>query len=409
MIKKIRRYKDKIRQLYQVVIVALCMTMIYVGCVNIQANTQAQKLPKKLIEFGWDVPPPAFVKQNIQQMEKRPFDGIVISFKEARNVFLHKPYELNNFTEDMESLKTITFDKFKDNFLLMWATTEDGWDWFSESDWKASEQNIRLFAKAARAGRFVGILFDPEPYTANPWIYPNLPSSKQKSFEEYWLQVRKRGSRFMEVLQQELPGVKVLSLFQLSYLDSFLDERDPQERMRQLSTAKYGLLAPFLNGMLDVAQPNTRIVDGNEGSYYYTDNESFSESYKLIKEKVIPFVDPKNRSKYVLQVQVGHALYIDQLFAMRQPAKEFLSYHLTSQERAKWLEHNTYYALSTTDEYVWCYSEKMNWWENNVPDGVEEALRSARQKIYMQKPLGFNIQVMIQKAKVMLKTQKTIR
>jgi hypothetical protein len=52
--------------------------MIYVGCVNTQANTQAQKLPKKLIEFGWDVPTPSFVKQNIELMEKRPFNGIVI-------------------------------------------------------------------------------------------------------------------------------------------------------------------------------------------------------------------------------------------------------------------------------------------------------------------------------------------
>jgi hypothetical protein len=37
------------------------------GCVATHVNTQAQKLPKKLIEYGWDVPTPVFVKQNIEQ------------------------------------------------------------------------------------------------------------------------------------------------------------------------------------------------------------------------------------------------------------------------------------------------------------------------------------------------------
>jgi hypothetical protein len=406
-----RRAKYLIRRFYKVAIVAVCIIAIYVGYVNTQGNTQgnisAQKLSPKLIQFGWGVPTPIFVKQNIQEMEKRPFDGMAIKLSVGKQVFLHKPYNPQKFTEDLESLKSTKFAKFTDNFVVMWATTEEGWDWFNESDWQAAEQNIRLFAKAAKAGRFAGVLFDPEPYGVNPWVYPKLPSAKEKSFEEYSQQVRKRGAQFMEVLQQELPGVKVLSLFQLSYLHRLLNETDRKERMRKLSTHKYGLLASFLNGMLDAAHPNTRIVDGNERSYYYKDRQSFFDSYKLIKEKVLIFLAPENRSKYNLQVQVGQALYIDQLFALRKPHQEFLSYHLTSEERAKWLEHNAYYALSTADEYVWCYSEEMNWWKNKVPDGVEEAIRSARQKIDRQKPLGFHIEAMIQKARLLQKFQKT--
>jgi hypothetical protein len=352
------------------------------------------------------VPTPVFVKQNIEQMEKRPFDGLVIKLKEGKQVFLHQPYDSKKFNQDLQSLKSTNFTKFTDNFVLMWATPEEGWDWFSDSDWQASEQNIRLFAKAARAGRFAGIFFDPEPYSVNPWIYPNLPSAKDKSFEEYWRQVRKRGAQFMQVLQQEMPGVKVLFAFQLSYLSDFMDEADPKERMNQLSKVEYGLLAPFFNGMLDVTQPNTRLIDGNERSYYYTKPESFFESSKLIKEKLLTFVEPENRSKYTLQVQAGQALYIDQLFAMRQPIESLLSYHLTLEERAKWLEHNTYYALSASDEYAWCYSEKMNWWKNNVPNGVEKAILSAQQKIKMGEPLGFNIEGMIRRAKMLQMTKK---
>ncbi|MEG3934347.1 hypothetical protein QT990_24360 [Microcoleus sp. T3_B1] len=406
----LRRAKYLIRRFYKVAIVAICIIAICVGYANTQGKTQAnipaQKVQPKLIQFGWGVPTPTFVKQNIQEMEKRPFDGMVMKLSVGKQVFLHKPYAPQKFTEDLASLQSTKFTKFTDNFVVMWATTEEGWDWFNESDWQAAEQNIRLFAKAARAGKLAGILFDPEPYGENPWIYPKQPSAKEKSFAEYSQQVRQRGSQFMQALQQELPGVKVLALFQLSYLHRLLDESDPQERRRKLSTHQYGLLAPFLNGMLDAASPNTRISDGNERSYYYTNSQSFFESYKLIKEKVLIFVDPENRSKYNLQVQVGQALYIDQLLALRKPPEELLSYHLTPEERAKWLEHNTYYALSTTDEYVWCYSEEMNWWKNQVPDGAEEALQSARKKIDSGNPLGFNIEAMLQKARLMQKVQK---
>jgi len=73
------------------------------------------------------------------------------------------------------------------------------------------------------------------------------------------------------------------------------------------------------------------------------------------KERALALID-SNRSKYALQVQAGHALYIDHLFALRQPQSRFLATTLPH-KRAKWLEHNTYYVLFTSDEYVWCYSE----------------------------------------------------
>ena len=72
-----------------------------------------------------------------------------------------------------------------------------------------------------------------------------------------------------------------------------------------------------------------------------------------------------------------------------------MSYHMTPEEQAKWFEHNTYWALYTTDEYVWCYSERMNWWKDQTPPGLEEAIVSARQKIAEGKPLGFDIEPLI--------------
>ena len=90
---------------------------------------------------------------------------------------------------------------------------------------------------------------------------------------------------------------------------------------------------------------------------------------------------------------------MDQNFALRQPKTEqYLSYRMTPEERAKWFEHNTYWALYTTDEYVWCYSERMNWWKDQTPPGLEAAIVNARQKIAEGKPLGFDIEPLIEAA-----------
>ena len=41
-----------------------------------------QKLKKKIVEIGWDIPEPRFIRDNIREMEKRPFDGIVFQTDE---------------------------------------------------------------------------------------------------------------------------------------------------------------------------------------------------------------------------------------------------------------------------------------------------------------------------------------
>ena len=95
------------------------------------------------------------------------------------------------------------------------------------------------------------------------------------------------------------------------------------------------------------------------------------------------------------------ALYIDQTLGRRTVPTT--GHYLTPEQQLKFFEHNVYYALTTSDEYVWCYSERMNWWlppekageHGALPPGVEEALVSARQKYEAGKPLGYDIAEMI--------------
>jgi hypothetical protein len=384
------------------------------------AMAQYERPKKKLIQYGWDVPYTDFVKANITTMEQRCpfFDGIVLKLRGGwkaypAHIFRKSLADPREYDDDIANLKGTGFQRFVENFAMMWGTAEKGWDWFEENDWHAAEHNARLIARTAKVGGLVGICFDPEPYGENPWHYPSLPNAKVKSFDDYWQRVRECGARFIEALQDEFPEVRLLTFFQLSIFEEIVDIKDPKERMERLSNHGYGLLPAFLNGMLDVVRPEVIIVDGNEPAYYYRNPDQYMRAYHLMRQRALSLIAPENRRRYMAQVQAGFALYMDFYFGLIPAEYRWgrLSHYLTPEERARWFEHNAYWALYTTDEYVWCYSERMDWWGTQekaqwhrfIPQGAPEAIRSARSKQEEGKPLGFEIREMLDKAEEKMK------
>jgi len=351
-------------------------------------------LDKKLIQYGWGIPTPDFIRTNLREMEKRPFDGLIFQLRGGRNVLTPTRWDEAKFAGDYENLRQIKWEKFTDNFVIMLAASKQ--DWFSDEDWQAIEHNTRLLAKGARIAGCVGVCFDQEPYGFNPWAYTRVAHRDTKSFAEYEAIARRRGSQFIRAVESELPGAQILTFFQLSYFSQLLVPMKPAERQEKLSQLTYSLLPAFLNGMLDAAGPDVRTIDGNEGAYYYTDSRSYFEAYHRMKQRGLLLVDPKHWAKYRRQVQAGHALYIDQYFGLR--TRKVLGHYLSPEGRAKWFEHNAYWALHTTDKYVWCYSEKMHWFRNeSIPPGCEAAIRSARQKLAQGRPLGIDLKAIVER------------
>ncbi|HJN17111.1 MAG TPA: sugar-binding protein, partial [Armatimonadota bacterium] len=176
------------------------------------------------------------------------------------------------------------------------------------------------------------------------------------------------------------------------------DIDDDAKRNTELARHSYGLYPAFIDGMLDAAGPSITITDGNESAYYYEDTETFFSARQGMKTDALSMVAPENVPEYRAHVRVANALYVDHLFNLR--TQEYLSAYMTPEERAKWFEHNVYYALRTSDEFVWLYSEKMNWWtDEGLPPGLEEAVISARGKIAAREPLGYDIAPMIEEAR----------
>src|SRR5437899_4079998 len=108
---------------------------------------------KKLIEFGWDEPDTAFMRQHIAEMEKTPFDGCVFHVnyvnlkpKTGGGSLTWDSWDTRSFAAEevqaaLDDLKATKFTRFTDNF-LRFNTSPGKIDWFD--DFSAVVNNAKL-------------------------------------------------------------------------------------------------------------------------------------------------------------------------------------------------------------------------------------------------------------------------
>jgi hypothetical protein len=335
---------------------------------------------KKLIEFGWDEPDPAFMRQHVAEMEKTPFDGCVFHMDYnkadgAKGSFTWDCWGTNRFKiEDLKAalddLKATQFDRFKHNF-LRFNTTPANLDWFD--DHGAVLNNARLAARVAREGNCPGLLFDIEQYNAPLFNYHKQRDAASKSWDVYAAQVRLRGRQVIESFQQGYPDLTVFLTFGYS-----LPWTQCKGNKDKLADANYGLLAPFLDGLVEGAKGKTKLVDGYELAYAYKTMAQYKEGYATVHEKLLPIVaDPAN---YKTVFQCAFGVWMDRDWRKlgwetNDFSKNYFSPEaFTASVRSAW---------KTTDEYVWIYTETPRWWSNEgvavkLPPAYDAAVREAR-------------------------------
>ena len=251
------------------------------------AQAQTPTAGKKLIEFGWDEPDTAFMRKHITEMERTQFYGCVFHIKYETNDgkpadFLWECWGKQAFTEGqfrgaIDDLKNTPITRFTEN-LLRFNVMPGDVDWFD--DFSPIVGNARLAAKIARDGHCRGILFDIEQYKNQLFSYRKQKDAAGKSWDQYAAQARKRGSEVMAAFQKGFPDVTILLTFGYT-LPLSQCKGDPAK----LPEASYGLLAPFLDGMLDAASGKTRIIDGYEYSYGYKQVDRFDTGYATMKKQ----------------------------------------------------------------------------------------------------------------------------
>ena len=335
---------------------------------------------KRLIEFGWDEPDTAFLRRHIGEMEKSPFDGCVFHVMatdpQGRSEnFAWLGWGKRRFTEAelksaRDDLEATTSRRLTHNF-LRFNTAPADLDWFDDHD--AIVNNARLAAKVALAGRCAGILFDVEEYQGKLFTYSKQRDIKTKSWDEYASRARRRGREVMRAFQEGFPGLTILLTFGHS-----LPRKESEGGKKPPAETDYGLLAPFLDGLVDEARGKTRIVDGFELSYGYRELAKFDEGYRQMKEGVLPIVaDP---AKYRQFVSAGFGLWMDYDWRKEgwdegNPSRNYFT--------PETFEASLRHAINRSDEYVWIYTETPRWWTEGggrvkLPDAYDGAIRRAR-------------------------------
>jgi hypothetical protein len=343
------------------------------------ANSPASE-SKKLIEFGWDEPDTSFLRAHIGEMQRTPFDGCVFhagwhKADDTRGSFTWDSWGQQAFTEAdlkeaFEDLRAIRFGRFKENF-LRFNTTPAKLDWFD--DHAAVLNNAKLAAKLARVGGCPGVLFDIEQYKEPLFDYRKQRDARNKSWELYAAQARLRGREVMEAFQEGYPGLTVFLTF--GYSLPWVESGSGKE---PLANCHYGLLAPFLDGMVEAAKGRTRIVDGHEISYGYKTGSQFEKARRATTQDLLPIVrDPK---KYAQVFSIGFGIWMDQDWRKNGWDTEDLSKNYFSPEA---FQNSVREALRNADEYVWIYSETPRWWSDagkplKLPEAYDAALRKAR-------------------------------
>lgn len=343
-----------------------------VAAVSLNANGMAGER-KKVIEWGWDEPDTKFIRENIETMERFPFDGLifhVLSSKGGNMVWEmwgKRKFELDEFRHSIDNLKATKFRRFTDRFLRVNVTPGEV-DWFDDKQWAVVLNNYEVASRVAKEGGCKGFMFDVEQYNAGLFAYGKQPHKDEKSFAEYQAKVRQRGQQWMRAVNAHYPEITVLLTF------GYRIAQPPAGKDR--SAAHYGLLADFLDGMLDACSEKTKIVDAWEYSYSYKRLEQYQEAYQTIKEKSVDWTAVPE--KYRRHVQAGFGIWMDRDWrGVGWHLDDFSKNYFSPAE----FENSLRSALRSTDEYVWIYTEQPRWWTHEkLPKEYVEALGRARQQ-----------------------------
>ncbi|MDO8589109.1 MAG: hypothetical protein Q7T82_18935 [Armatimonadota bacterium] len=357
----------------RLVIIILCA----LAASHVSAGTQG----KKFIQYGWGCPDTAYARQHVQELEKAPFDGVVISVNGSKSgtgedtlgwrVFSKVRTKPEDYKQAIADLKATKFKRLTDNFIQVISMPGDV-DWF-DPEWSAIAHNAACLARVAKQGGCKGIMFDPELYgSVWPWCYARVPEKLRaaRTYEIYRAKVRQRGREFIRAINKEFPDITILTLFGPS-LPYFPLRGNPEVK---LDPTPYGLLAAFYDGILDAATPQTVLVDGYEFSYNYRRREEFEDGRRMMLSAKNISANPKEFDKHV---RVGFGVWADfNSAAIPWNSDDFTKNYFTPAG----LRASLNYALDVSDCYVWVYTERFLWWGGKPPAPPEyvETLRTAK-------------------------------
>jgi hypothetical protein len=296
---------------------------------------------------------------------------------------------LANIKPAIEDLRSADFKRFDSNFIHTITGNANGpMDWYDDEWWQTICHNGRMIAKVAKEGRFRGILIDPEVYSYSWWGFAMLTETagKQpyrrgnktfyegKSVEDVMVKVRQRGREFAAAINEEFPDPVLMFFHAAGY--AAWQVSDP--RWDNYKEAPFGLIGPFIDGMLEGSTDGTTIVDCTSQAKWWRTRSEFEAGRKLVKEDALALSQvPRLYAKKVKlgfcfrlganprEEQIGEAQGVPPPFEswMYDPEHPEKNYYSPAR-----LEEALKLALEIGDGYVLFWNYRANWWLDG-PDG----------------------------------------
>ncbi|MHC4337505.1 MAG: LamG-like jellyroll fold domain-containing protein [Planctomycetota bacterium] len=332
----------------------------------------------RVIEFGWDTPTIPWLCDNAAITECTiAFDGIILDLAQRQGqaglswlawAASPIPFDLQQKAEeDIELLNDANFIRLRENSFF--RLNSSGWssppDWF-DSDFNTVVSNITFMASAVNQTALAGIAFDPEDYFANCWHYPSRKYSATKTFEQYQVQVRQRGREVAAAIKTVCPGRDFTMLFLFA---NSLPYISTQWWGHPLSEDSYGLLPAFIDGLLDEAGGQIRVIDGIESAYPHKTLAEFQGSISNYQGGASLSAGP---SRYLSCVGIGFGTWMDyrsnELGWYTDP-NEFNLNHFTPETFNQAMDISTDLA-----ELSWVYTQIPDWYLATVPEAYFNAL-----------------------------------
>jgi hypothetical protein len=358
-------------------IAAAAMTMLAAGCAHTGPRPgEVVRIgpEKKVIEWGWDEPSPAFMRANAASMDASGFDGVIFHAEPVRDgkpanfaweCWGTKRFELADFAANTADLKAVqgSVRKLTENF-LRFNVCPGGVDWFDDAAFAVVVHNAELAGQVAKEGGCRGLMFDIEMYNDPLFTYAKQPHKANRNLAEYGAKVRQRGQELMQAFSRQYPDITVLLTYGYGITGIGGDR----------SKVPYGLLKDLLDGMFDAAANGATLVDAFEGAYSFRTHSEFTSARETVLKKFPSLTG--NPAKYRRHVRLGFGVWLDNRYGAKAwHTDDFDKNYFTPTE----FEYATFCALDVADRYVWVYTEHPRWWTNEqLPQAYRDALQRVR-------------------------------
>jgi len=337
------------------------LALIYVYVIYPAPNHDRSQ--QRLLQWGHDTPRLQDFAQYTEQIKTLPFDGLIfdIATPDDRRglswMVFREPINGTLLDEVRQQFDTYDWGQLTDNFLRVNIfNPELTWD-----DWDIGLTNMTKITALAQDLGFKGIVFDTEQYGAvDIFDYPAQNVKEPRPFDAYSELAFQRGIDAMQAIQEGYPDITVIYTLGITHRITWINSP-------LLDQHRYGLLVPFIEGMISVANPTVTLIDGYESSYLYRTEQEFSTAYKWIRGGVsTQLVDGE---RYREKMQAGFGLWIDPYCGDGGLPENGCGFTAEEFEEALSL------ALTHSDKYVWLYNEHIDWFgDKGIPSNWWESM-----------------------------------